>query len=408
MRFVHLPTFLHAVASASQCCDTEKSSPILSGVSVQVAQDSCVIVATTGKALAEWSLEVFQDSSAAPSLLSLPLGAFILSPQTFRNWGKAAKEQAQSRPEWTPAVATVSQDGQVFTLTYCSGAVEVSRLIEGAFPPYRPAFRPKRTWASFGDTEWAALAFDSAVAAKAIKGIDAGKEQVEHVIQGGQRGCLLYPLKDSRPFVVSRRGLVMPVGLPDDRRCVPVDQVATSETLDTAETGATSATSANDPAQAETIAALRAEIETLKAYRAHDEALISSQAQSITKLQDDIAKTPRIGAQAEADAALAKALAQVESEKARYADLEAELIALEKDAKKSEDDKDKAERAEEDAKDTARRHIEAAATLVDIVKIAPNTTCRHCGRDRLDGGHALDCPTRAAQDVAEDALAAMP
>ena len=230
MPFVHLPSFLHAVASASQCCDTEKASPVLSGVSVQVSQDSCVIVATCGKALAEWSLEVFADASLAPAMLSLPLGAFILSPETFRNWGKAAKEQAKSRPEWAPAVATVSQDGQVFTLTHPSGAVEVSRLIVGAFPPYRPAFRPKRTWASFGDTEWAALAFDSAVVAKAMKGIDAGKEQVEHVFHGGQRGCLLYPLQDSRPFVVSRRGLVMPVNLPDDRRRVPVDQDAVPET----------------------------------------------------------------------------------------------------------------------------------------------------------------------------------
>jgi hypothetical protein len=405
MPFVHLPTFLQAVASASHCCDTEKYSPILAGVSVNVAQDSCVIVATWGKALAEWSLEVFPDASAAPALLSLPLGAFILSPETFRNWGKAAKAQAKVRPEWSPAVATVSQDGQVFTLTHPSGAAEVSRLIVGAFPPYRPAFRPKRTWASFGATEWAALAFDSAVVAKAIKGIDAGKEPVEHVIQGGQRGCLLYPLQGSRPYVVSRRGLVMPVGLPDDRRCVPVDQDAVPET---SETGATSAPHANDPTQAETIAALRAEVERLKTYRAHDEALISSQAQSITKLQDDIAKTPRIGAQAEAEAALAKALARVEIEKARYADVEAELTALEEKAKKSEDDKDKAERAEEDAKDTARRFIEAAATLVDIVKIAPNTTCLHCGRDRLDGGHARDCPIREAQDVAEDALDAMP
>jgi hypothetical protein len=237
MPFVHLPAFLHAVASASACADTDKSSPSLVGVSVHVAQDSCVIVAANGKALAEWSLEVFPDASAAPSLLSLPLGAFILSPQTFQNWGKAAKEQAKARPEWTPAVATVSQDGQGFTLTHPSGAVEVSRLIVGAFPPYRPAFRAKRTWASFGNTEWAALAFDSAVVAKAIKGIDAGKEQVEHVIQGGQRGCLLYPMEESRPFVVSRRGLVMPVGLPDDRRCVPVAPLATSETVDTAETG---------------------------------------------------------------------------------------------------------------------------------------------------------------------------
>jgi hypothetical protein len=235
MPFVHLPTFLHAVASAAHCADTEKASPVLLGVSVHVAQDSCVIVATCGKALAEWSLEVFPDAFTVPHCLSLPLGAFILSPQTFQNWAKEAKVQTKPRQHCidtsSPAVATVSQDGQVFTLTRPSGAVEVSRLIAGAFPPYRPAFREKRTWASFGDTEWAALAFDSAVIAKAIKGIDAGKEQVEHVFHGGHRGCLLYPLQDSRPFVVSRRGLVMPVNLPDDRRCVPVwNQVAVLET----------------------------------------------------------------------------------------------------------------------------------------------------------------------------------
>jgi hypothetical protein len=380
MPFVHLPTFLHAVACASNCT-TNESVPALLGVLVQATAETVTVAATDGKAIAEWSLQVFPDAETVLNCLSLPLGTFILSPEAFKNWAKTAKEHAKMKlnDALGCAIASISGDGQVFALTYASGAVEVSRLIAGQFPPYVPAFLARRTWASFGDSEWASLGFNAAKMTDALKGIDANKEICEHVLQGRQRGCLLYPIAE-RDFVVCRRALCMTVSLPEDYY---PEVPKPDETVDISNVPQTSDTAD----QEETIAKLRETIARQIAHRVHDDQLIAEKQAKIEALEKEIANSPRIG---EANT-FKETIAQLESEKAR---LGRTIDQLKEDMETIKDrltrEKEEAENERDEAQDSADANKSVAWALEILVAIPPNTVCHCCGRDRLDG-HAHDC-----------------
>ena len=193
-------SFINALQSVWHARDTERSSPILMTVNVQCQGDDIVVVATDGKILGEWTINAFERPSMPEFELPVGTNINIVIPKIA-----VLKPFLKNMKNFSVKIET-----RTVTLANSESSVTF-QLIEGSFPPYKPAIeKPIQNFEDFHGDAVIGMNMENMDKVGKVLSLEYNWG-VGCEFHGLGRGMIFRPLQSFRE---KRVALVMPITLP--------------------------------------------------------------------------------------------------------------------------------------------------------------------------------------------------